>query len=40
MSCCALREKEGEASNEQKWDYIVFQPHLSSSGQFTDGCAT
>ncbi|CAD6590656.1 MAG: hypothetical protein ASARMPREDX12_004618 [Alectoria sarmentosa] len=31
MSCCALREKEGEASNEQKWDYINLSDFRSTS---------
>ena len=38
MSCCALREKEGGASNEQKWDYIVFLP--SSSSALLANCRT
>lgn len=31
MSCCALREKEGQASNEQKWDYINLSDFRSNS---------
>lgn len=31
MSCCALREKEGEASNEQKWDYVNLSDFTSTS---------
>ncbi|KAK4693050.1 hypothetical protein P7C71_g4273, partial [Lecanoromycetidae sp. Uapishka_2] len=31
MSCCGDREKEGNASNEQKWDYINLSDFRSSS---------